>query len=389
MVLLGRPDDSFDLVLVGGGLQNGLIALSALHHRPDCRIALVEAESTLGGNHTWCVHAADVPSEAHAWFDPLIVKRWPGYDVRFPNLVRTLDSPYAVVSSSHFAQVVTAAFAANSHWKLSTGKRATRIDAQAVSLDDGTTLRGSLVIDARGPDLASASTRCGFQKFLGLECRTAQPHGVLRPMLMDATCSQHDGFRFFYVLPLETDRLLIEETRFSRASSLDVSAARAGIEAYAAGAWPIVEILREERGILPMPWADAVAVSMSSSPVIAGYRGGYFHPATGYSLPAALRVASLVGSHVTEQLFEEDWRAFQRRHRAQVLYAHQLNRLLFTGFADRDMWGVFERFYRLPEDLIARFYAMSMSVADRARLLIGRPPPGFSLSRALRAGAGP
>ena len=83
------------------------------------------------------------------------------------------------------------------------------------------------------------------------------------------------------------------------------------------------------------------------------------------------------------------WRAFQQRHRAQVLYAQQLNRLLFTGFAERDMWCVFERFYRLPEDLIARFYALSLSVPDRARVLLGRPPRGFSLSRALFAGAAP
>ncbi|HEY2735675.1 MAG TPA: lycopene beta-cyclase CrtY, partial [Polyangiales bacterium] len=251
MVLLGRPADSFDLVLVGGGLQNGLIALSALHREPTCRIALVEAESTLGGNHTWCVHAEDVPDDARAWFDPLIVKRWPGYDVCFPDLTRTLDSPYAVVSSSHFARVVGDAFSAQADWKLLTGRQAIRVDAHGVELDDGTALNGSLVIDARGPDPSGAGTRCGFQKFVGLECRTKRPHGVLRPLLMDARCSQQDGFRFFYVLPLEPDRLLIEETRFSRSITLDVPAARVAIEAYAAQAWPIAEILRVERGILP------------------------------------------------------------------------------------------------------------------------------------------
>ena len=39
-----------------------------------------------------------------------------------------------------------------------------------------------------------------------------------------------------------------------------------------------------------------------------------------------------------------------------------------------------ERFYReMPEDTIRRFYALDMTVGDRARLLLGRPPRGFSL----------
>jgi lycopene beta-cyclase len=384
-----RREVGFDLVLVGGGLQNGLIALSALHNSPGCRIALIEAEPALAGNHTWCVHAEDVPDSARSWFEPLIVKRWPGYDVRFPGLSRTLHSPYAVVTSTHFARVVQSALEASVGCQVLTGKRAVRIDAAAIELDDGSVVRGKLVVDARGPDASAVGSRSGFQKFVGLELETERPHGVPRPLLMDATCSQQDGFRFFYVLPLAENRLLVEETRFSRSPALDVPAARAAVQAYAASLVSVTRCLREERGILPMPWADASVVRTSASPLCAGYRGGYFHPATGYSLPAALRVATLIGTHATRAVFGDEWRAFQRRHRAQVLYARQLNRLLFTGFAERDMWCVFERFYRLPEDLIARFYALSLSVPDRARVLLGRPPRGFSLSRALFAGAEP
>ena len=33
-----------------------------------------------------------------------------------------------------------------------------------------------------------------------------------------------------------------------------------------------------------------------------------------------------------------------------------------------------EQFYRRPEPLIARFYAGRLTWADRARILVGRPP---------------
>jgi len=397
MTAAARPANSpFDLVLVGGGLQNGLIALRALHAGAQragagpnggaYRVALVEAEQQLGGNHTWCVHARDVPPESRAWFEPLIVRSWPAYDVRFPSFARTLHSSYAVVTSERFARVVTAAFEASEGSALFLGRRALRSAGHEVELDDGRMLSGNLVVDARGPDPTACQAQTGFQKFVGREFRTERAHGLQRPLLMDASCAQQGGFRFFYVLPLDADRLLVEETRFARSATLDMADGRAAVEHYAARFGTLVECLREESGVLPMPWAGALPQHAAGAVLAAGYRGGYFHPATGYSLPAALRAAEIIGADPTQIPMAERWQRFQRSHRAQVVYARQLNRLLFGGFADADMWRVFERFYRLPAGLIERFYAMSLSVPDRARVLIGRPPGGFSMSRMLSAG---
>lgn len=372
--------DPFDVLLVGGGLQNGLIALAVLHAQPRTRIAIIEAGERLGGNHTWCVHARDVPERARAWFEPLIVQRWPSYDVRFPTLARTLASEYSVISSERFAQVVSQRMGANA---LLLGTRATDITADHVRLSDGRVLRGRVVIDARGPNVQAYTGSAGYQKFVGIELVTPRPHGVERPLMMEATCVQSDGFRFFYLLPFAPDRLLIEETRFSRAPHLDLAAGRAAVLAYAERFGGVIERVREESGVLPMPWSLGQSPFQCASPLVAGYRGGYFHPATGYSLPAAVRVADLIGTHVSAEPFGSEWRGFMRKHRAQVSYALQLNRLLFSGFAESDMWRVFERFYRLPEDLIERFYALSLSLPDRARILLGRPPRGFSLTRAL------
>lgn len=99
-----------DYALVGGGLQNGLIALALEAARPAARIVMIERGSAPGGNHTWCFHAGDLASvasradrevsqgarevsqrdEAPAWIAPLIVARWSGYDVAFPAHARTL-----------------------------------------------------------------------------------------------------------------------------------------------------------------------------------------------------------------------------------------------------------------------------------------------------------
>ena len=51
-----------------------------------------------------------------------------------------------------------------------------------------------------------------------------------------------------------------------------------------------------------------------------------------------------------------------------------LNRMLFlAGDADK-RWQVMQRFYSLNEGLIARFYAGQLTLADKARILAGKPP---------------
>jgi lycopene beta-cyclase len=372
------------MVLVGGGLQNGLISLACLHRDPARRIAVVEAGDSLGGNHTWSLHADDVPTAARPFIDELLVARFDSYDVQFPNLTRTVAAPYAVISSERFAEVVERRLRRAQGCELLLGTVASSVEPNGVTLRDGRVLRADIVIDARGPGCARPGERAGYQKFLGRELRTQGPHGLARPLLMDATVQQHDGFRFFYVLPLAPDRLLVEDTAFSRSPSLDLESTRSAIDRYASRWGQVVECVREETGVLPMPWANGTDIDRAS-PLRAGYAGGFFHPATGYSLPVALRLAMHVATHTSEDMFGAEFTELAQRHKGQARYARELNRLLFHCFAPEEMWNVFARFYTLPEAVIARFYALSLTRWDQARILLGRPPRGFSLSHALTA----
>jgi lycopene beta-cyclase len=393
---LGRNSASAlanDLVLVGGGLQNGLIALACFERRPELRIAMIERAPDIGGNHTWAIHPRDLPAAARGFAAPLIAHRWAGYDVRFPNFERTLHAPYAAITSRTLADVVGAAFARSAGSTLLLGRAARAVHGDHVELDDGERIHGALVIDARGPSapaleplLAAAEAPragCGFQKFFGLEIELAGEHGLARPILMDATVPQHGGFRFFYVLPFGRRRLLVEDTVFARSPVLDVDRSRAAVLDYASRFGRVDTIVRSEQGVLPMPWLPA-ATARLASPLAAGYQGGWFHPATGYSFPAAIRLACHIAEHAPDRVLGPALHALVRAHRRQSRYAEQLNRLLFTCFAADAMWNVFARFYRLPEPLIHRFYALSLTPLDRARILFGRPPRGFSPTRAWR-----
>ena len=75
------------------------------------RVLLLESGKTLGGNHTWSFHDADLTPAEQAWVAPLVAHRWDGYSVSFPALRRELASGYASVTSTHFDAMLQAALA--------------------------------------------------------------------------------------------------------------------------------------------------------------------------------------------------------------------------------------------------------------------------------------
>jgi lycopene beta-cyclase len=377
--------DTLDYLLIGGGLQNALIALAVLGRTPAARVCLVERGAAVGGNHLWCFHGSDLNEAGQALVSPLVVQRWGGYSVRFPAFERRLGTAYSAVTSEQLGRRVAEVFAEHPNAELVLGRSAVSVEATSAALDDGRVLRSRVVIDARGPEAHSREHVIGYQKFIGLELDLEAPCALREPIVMDATVAQHDGFRFVYTLPLSPTRVLVEDTYFADGPELDTALLRTRALAYAEQlGLKIARIAREESGILPLP--SATTAQHGGSPWLAGYAGGWFHPTTGYSFPIAARLALHVAASTPETLFDPPFDALSREHARQQRYACLLNRLLFRAVPDHARRNVLERFYRLPEPSIARFYALSTTAFDRARILCGRPPRGLSVSRALTKG---
>jgi lycopene beta-cyclase len=375
----------FDYLFVGGGLQNGVAALALRHLRPEVRIGLCERGPRLGGNHTWSFHLADVPEALRPAIEPLIVAQWPGYDVHFPGLDRHLAEPYATVSSERFDQVVREVFAPSGS-ELFLDTVATKVSSREVVFEDGRRLSADVVVDARGPSRVNLPRRAGFQKFVGLEVRLTGAGPWTQPVLMDATVPQQDGYRFVYVLPFTADRILVEDTYYSDTPHLEVPRLRDGILAWIRNrGLEVAEVLREEQGVLPLPLEASPTQEVADGPVLGGYQGGWFHPTTGYSAPLAFRLAEHLATVPPEEVRGERFKALERRTVRGARFGRLLNQLLFLGFAPGDRWRSLERFYRLPEATIRRFYGLQLTSGDRLQILCGRPPRGFSVATALRS----
>jgi lycopene beta-cyclase len=369
-----------DYLLLGGGLQNALLTLAVLDRKPDARLVLVERETRLGGNHTWCFHESDVPAPARRLLEPLVVKRWAAHDVVFPAFRRRIAGAYLAITSERLHELVDERLAQSPNARRVTAN-VRDVGPRVATLSDGRELSAELCVDARGPEHTRGSP-AGYQKFVGLELALDPGSAPALPVLMDATVPQLDGFRFMYVLPWSPARVLVEDTYYTNDPELDAAALRERVLVYAAGAGMRVrDVLRQEQGVLPIPGRLARGAP-APGPLTAGYAGGLFHPTTGYSLPVAVRLALFIAERNAREVRAE-YPGWLERQRQQARYCLLLNRLLFGAFAPAERYHVLEHFYRLPEATIRRFYSLELSMADRARILCGRPPAGFSMRRLL------
>ncbi len=199
-----------ELILIGGGLANCLIAHRLLIERPEFPLLVVERAASLGADHTWSFHDSDLSADQRRWIEPLVGHHWTSHELRFPNRRRTIEDGYNSVTSERLHKVVAPALGN----RMRLGAEVAEVDPGGVVLANGERIQAQAVIDGRG-DPGGAHLDIAFQKFLGLFVRLAEPHGLTGPILMDATVEQIDGYRFVYTLPFSDTEVLIEDTYYA------------------------------------------------------------------------------------------------------------------------------------------------------------------------------
>jgi len=374
------PD--YDLIFAGGGLASCLTAYRLRQRHPHLRMLILEGAGSLGGNHTWSFFPTDLTPEQLDWIDPLILHRWSSYEVRFPDLRRTLDTGYCSTNSDYFHTFMMGALGDCVQLRAPVETLA----ADRVGIAGGETVTAHGVIDGRGPQ-SSPHLMLGYQKFTGQVLELAEAHGLAGPVIMDATVPQNGDYRFLYTLPLGPKEVLVEDTRYSNTAKMDSEADAGAINDYVSDqGWKITDVVREERGALPITLGgeiDAYWAEAGEVPKI-GLRAVLFHATTGYSFADAVRTADAIAA--SPDLGSAGLRALMversRRHWQAQSFWRFLNRMLFLAAEPDRRWLVMQRFYALNQGLIERFYAGGSTLADKARILTGKPP--VAILRALR-----
>ena len=383
--------DSCDLAIVGGGLAGGLIALAVHRARPDLTLRLIEAQPVFGGNHRWSWFEGDLDEAGTALLNAFHHIEWhSGHQVRFPGFARHLSGDYRSLASADFDSGLRRMLPQDA---LCCGFRVAELNESGVTLESGRRIAAKRVIDCR--DFApSRHLRGGWQIFVGHHVRTAKPHGLDAPIIMDADVAQHGAYRFVYSLPLSENEIFVEDTYYADDPALDPAVLSQRIAEYLTRQGWEGDIIAREAGVLPVITGGDAGAHRASRAIpgvaLAGAGGLFTHPLTSYTLPFAAANALAVARHADlpgPELAKLLDRRAQNHWRATRFY-RALGRMLFGAARPEERWRIFARFYHLRQPLIARFYAGRSTAVDKLRLLAGKPPVAIGRGLAALLGKG-
>lgn len=357
-----------DIVVAGGGLSGGLIALALHRQRPDLSVLLVEGTAQLGGDRrqTWLGGAgADL-------LERFRVTQWQAAEFAFPGAARRIALPVSSMAAEDFSAGLMRELP-----KQAVRLRApiAQLTAGSLVLESGEEIGARAVVDCRG-FAASASLDLGWRASMERQLLCAAPHRVAAPMLVDAGGEQGRALAFAQVLPLGVGELIVSEHRISARPVLDRRELSSAIEATCLRAGWQGDIPGGEASLRPILAGGKLAahyVEIGASGVpLAGSRGLFLHPLTGSSLTAAVDVAlavaaeaDLPGDQLAAMLADR-----ARKHWQAMKAPRQLaKRLLAAEARGAELGG---RLAQLPEGTISRLLAGSPGFTDRLRLALVR-----------------
>ena len=303
--------------------------------------------------------------------------------MHFPKYSRSLSNGYFSIESQNLDKELRQRLPSQA---LKTGQKAKGVTNGRVTLADGAEIAAQAVLDVRGSGDVSALD-IGWQKFCGQMLKLAEPHGLERPVIMDATVEQIDGYRFIYCLPFSDTEIFVEDTYYADTADLDSATSHGRIADYAAAqGWTIEAVLSEEKGQLPVIYGgdfEAFWHANTGVDARAGARAALIQPITSYSLPMAVKTAIMIAEmpDISQQKLDKMLRTLARKHWKNGKFYRMLCAFLFLGADPEKRYKTLEHTYTKDEKLLARFYAGKSTRMDQASLLTGKPP--IPISRAI------
>jgi len=277
-----------DLAILGAG-SAGLSLAAALADSAiadSLRVVVIEAHPNTPPERCFAFWATPVELDALAW--PLLGqwRYWRFAERAGRQAVHDGGNArrYAAVSSLVHRQYCLQRLQQRPKFELITGVAVTDLnfDHEAVEVRaDGFQLQARHVVDTRNHADRDPFPALLYQQFAGRVLQLNQPLETVRQADIMTDMSVDDyGFRFVYRLPLTSNRLLVEETRFTPRI---LPWRRLEEENWqAVGMFGDARPVCSERGIIPMGLCPA---PQSSDPKIrrAGARGGAVRAASGYA----------------------------------------------------------------------------------------------------------
>ena len=288
-----------DLVVLGGGCAGLSLALRLAEQPGRCRrVMVLESRSAYTNDRSWCFWRLG----PHR-YETLVRRSWSQVAVRSTSQavhVACAHTPYQMLEAGAFYDHARRTIAAGDAVRLETGVSvlgSPRPVPGGWRIETSTGgLTAAQVIDTRPPGAPRHGDSALWQSFLGQELVCERPvFDPSRVELMDFAHDSPGAVAFTYVLPLSSDRALIETTLFDphpRGPTDLASRQQQAVQSWCGDAR--THVVRTEAGILPMGMTRPAA-ALSPGHLRVGLMSGAARPATGYAFQRIQRWADSCG----------------------------------------------------------------------------------------------
>lgn len=345
------------VIIIGGGIWGGLLALRLKEVLPDVPFELHEISDELGEGQSISFHQSDVSPEAFQRLRPFITGKWSRFQVEFPRFERNFSDAYCWISQQRFDQRLKTL--------LSPEELFLRSD---IRLEEALQ-RGSFVIDTRTHGYFKAQ---GYHKTLALMVDLQRPHGMTVPITVDARVEQKSGFRYLQYLPIGEDKLYVKDVRYSNHPSLYDDYFEGDILTdLSLRGWEVKEVLGRERDFRKIPREEFVPENRGRVIRLEGF----YHDITGEILPDAIRlIEKMVGTSFRYGELKEVLKLYQMERTSKKKILKNLNQILYQRATPcHGRYAYLRLLYQLPSEIRKKFYAGELELMDLGRALMQKP----------------
>lgn len=374
-----RKVDSYDLIIIGAGCA-GLSLGSQLSElapffREHLRVLIIDAVTVPASNKTWGVWQPRDKKDIFPVSNRLT--RW-SFSAKGKQVIhQSKDWEYAVVEGRSFLSNALKKINASGFIELRCDCEFQGIESSAEKIklvSSGGPLFCNYLIDTRPPKQSIVEKSQFFQVFLGAELKLRKARAGDLIGLMEQLVAKENGLHFDYILPLSSDRLLVEATVFAPAimDPLDLQPnLEASMRRYVDGGSAM--IVRTESGVIPMGLSTCGEASRDPRVFPAGVRGGALRASSGYAFSAIQRWAKLCAENLLKT-----GRPISGKGPSPILGWMDD---LFLRVLARNPQVAPEYFMKLagnlPADCFARFMASEPTAADLFRIIRSLPASPF------------
>ncbi|MFI4819042.1 MAG: lycopene beta-cyclase CrtY [Enterobacterales bacterium] len=358
----------FNIIFIGLGLSNGLIAIRLKQHFPDLDILLIEKNLNININKTWSFNFTDINLIKNNWIFPIIDNFWNKYIVNFKNYRRIINTEYLTITSYKFYKFIIKYFEKKILFKYVVSI----LSDHSVKLNNNIILNADIIFDGRGYKKNNNKNLC-FQFFFGQEFKLNKYHNIKNPTIMDSTISQKYGYRFLYILPISPYSFIIEDTIYLNSKNLNIKINNNNIFKYIVkNKFNLNKILREEKGKIPIYLYDNFNIFIKNIKIpCSGLRAGLLNNTTGYSFKYSIFLSNKISKinkftsyYLNKLIINISYKIWNDN-----LFLRILNSIFFYKNVFFKKKNIIKNFYKLSDNLINNLFSCKLNLFEKIKIL--------------------